>query len=94
MTHGESQDKRPALKQCVFSPLCVDRAVSRWGTPEDGHASEKTSNHPRVSDMATFLATPGVAPGADSYVADAALVTEDTRAALGATLFITRLPAT
>jgi transposase len=35
-----------------------------------------------------------VAPGAYIYVADAALVTEDNLAALGDTLFITRLPAT
>jgi transposase len=37
---------------------------------------------------------PGVAPGASIYIADAALVTEDTLAALEDTLFITRLPAT
>jgi hypothetical protein len=43
--------------------------------------------------MATFLAQPGVAPGAYIYVADAALVTEDHLAALGDTLFLTRLPA-
>jgi transposase len=47
-----------------------------------------------LSNIATFLATHGVAPGAYIYVADAALVTEDNRAALGDPLFITRLPAT
>ena len=47
-----------------------------------------------MSDIATFLAQHGVAPGAYIYVADAALVTEDNLAALGDTLFITRLPAT
>jgi transposase/DNA-binding MarR family transcriptional regulator len=47
-----------------------------------------------LSNSATFLATHGVAPGAYIYVADAALVTEDNLAALGDTLFITRLPAT
>jgi len=47
-----------------------------------------------LSTLATFLATHGVAPGAYIYVADAALVTEDNLAALGDTLFITRLPAT
>jgi hypothetical protein len=46
------------------------------------------------SDMATCLAKHGVAPGAYIYVADAALVTEDHLAALGDTLFISRLPAT
>jgi hypothetical protein len=47
-----------------------------------------------LADIATFLATHGVAAGASIYVADAALVTEDKRAALGDTLFITRFPAT
>jgi hypothetical protein len=92
--HGDSPDKRPDLKQCVFSTLCVDRAVPRWGTPEEGNASEKTITNTLLSDMATFLAQHGVAPGASISVAAAALVPEDHLAALGDTLFITRLPAT
>jgi transposase len=92
--HGYSKDKRPDLKPFVFSTLCVDRAVPLWGTPEDGNASDKTVNNTVLSDIATFLAKHGVAPGAYIYVADAALVTEDNLAALGNTLFISRLPAT
>jgi len=94
ITHGYSKDKRPDLKQFVLATLCVDRAVPLWGKPEDGNASDKTVNHALLSDIATFLAQHGVAPGAYIYVADAALVTEDNLAALGDTLFITRLPAT
>jgi transposase len=94
MTHGYSKDKRPDLKQCVFSTLCVDRAVPLWGKPHDGNASDKTVNNPLLSAIAAFLAQHGVAPGAYIYVADAALVTEDNLAALGDTLFISRLPAT
>src|SRR5499427_2414002 len=94
ITYGYSKDKRPDLKQFVFSTLCVDRAVPLWGTPEDGNASDKTVNNTLLSTIATFLATHGVAPGAYIYVADAALVTEDNLAALGDTLFISRLPAT
>jgi transposase len=94
ITHGYSKDKRPDLKQFVFSTLCVDRAVPLWGKPEDGNASDKTVNNTILSDIATFLAKHGVAPGAYIYVADAALVTEDNLAALGDTLFISRLPAT
>jgi transposase len=94
ITHGYSKDKRPDLKQFVFSTLCVDRAVPLWGKPEDGNASDKTVNNTVLSDIATFLAKHGVAPGAYIYVADAALVTEVNLAALGDTLFITRLPAT
>jgi len=94
ITHGYSKDKRPDLKQFVFSTLCVDRAVPLWGKPEDGNASDKTVNNTVLSDIATFLSKHGVAPGAYIYVADAALVTEDNLAALGDTLFISRLPAT
>jgi transposase len=57
-------------------------------------ASDKTVHNTVLSNLATFLATHGVAPGAYIYVADAALVTEDHLAALGDPLFITRLPAT
>jgi transposase/DNA-binding MarR family transcriptional regulator len=94
ITHGYSKDKRPDLKQFVFSTLCVDRAVPLWGKPEDGNASDKTVNNTLLSTIATFLRQHGVAPGAYIYVADAALVTEDNLAALGDTRFITRLPAT
>jgi len=72
----------------------VDRAVPLWGKPHDGNASDKTVNNTLLSDIAAFLAQHGVAPGAYIYVADAALVTEDNLAALGDTLFISRLPAT
>jgi transposase len=94
ITYGYSKDKRPDLKQFVFSTLCVDRAVPLWGKPEDGNASDKMVNNTVLSGIATFLATHGVAPGAYIYVADAALVTADNLAALGDTLFITRFPAT
>src|SRR5262247_233120 len=94
ITHGYSKDKRPDLKQFIFSTLCVDRAVPLWGKPEDGNASDKTINNTLLSTIATFLGQHGVAPGAYIYVADAALVTEDNLAALGDTLFISRLPAT
>jgi transposase len=94
ITHGYSKDKRPDLKQFVFSTLCVDRAVPLWGKPEDGNVSDKTVNNTLLSTIATFMAQHGVAPGAYMYVADAALVTQDNLAALGDTLFISRLPAT
>ena len=42
VTYDYSKDKRPDLKQCILSTLCVDRAVPMWGKPEDGHASDTT----------------------------------------------------
>jgi transposase len=94
ITHGYSKDKRPDLKQFVLATLCVDRAVPLWGEPHDGNASDKTVNNTLLSTLATFMAQHGVAPGAYTYVADAALVTEENLAALGDTCFISRLPAT
>jgi len=94
VTYGYSKDKRPDLKQFVLSTLCIERTVPIWGKPEDGNASDKTLNTTLLSEIATILARHGVAPGAYIYVADAALVTEDNLAALGNTLFISRLPAT
>jgi hypothetical protein len=90
MTHGESKDQRPDLQQGVFATLCVDRAVPLWGTPEDGHASEKTVTNTLLSTIATCLGQPGGAPGASISVAEAALVTEANRAALGDTRVIPR----
>jgi transposase len=92
--YGYRKDKRPDLKQFVLSTLCVDRAVPMWGKPEDGNASDKTLNTTLLSEIAQLLARYGVQQGAYVYIADAALVTEDNLAALGDTLFITRLPAT
>src|SRR5215475_2358305 len=94
VTYGYSKDKRPDLKQFVLSTLCIERTVPIWGKPEDANASDKTLNTTLLSEIATILARHGVAPGAYIYVADAALVTEDNLAALGNTLFISRLPAT
>jgi transposase len=94
VTYGYSKDKRLDLKQFVLSTLCVDRAVPIWGKPEDGNASDKTLNATLLSEIAQLLAHYGVQWGAYIYIADAALVTEDNLAALGDTLFITRLPAT
>jgi transposase len=94
VTYGYSKDKRPDLKPFTLSTLCVDRAVPIWGKLDDGNASDKTLNTMVLSEMAHILARYGVQPGAFIYIADAAVVTEDNLAALGDTLFITRLPAT
>jgi transposase len=78
----------------VLSTLCVDRAVPIWGQSDDGNASAKTLKTTLLSEIAQLWAQYGVQPGAYISSADAALVTEANLAALGDTLFITRLPAT
>jgi hypothetical protein len=90
MTHGSRKAKRPDLKPFVFATLCVERAVPLWGKPHEGHASDTTVPTTLLSNSATCLAQHGVAPGAYSDVADAALVTEATLTALGDTLFLSR----
>jgi transposase len=92
VTYGYSKDKRPDLKQCVLSTLCVDRAVPMWGKPEDGKASDKTLNATLWSEITQRLACYGVQPGAYIYIADAALVTADNLAALRDTFFIHHPP--
>jgi hypothetical protein len=84
MTQGSRTDQRPDLTQCVLSTLGVERAVPLWGKPAAGQASEKTVKNPLVSTLAPCRAPPSGAPGASREVADAALGTADTRAALGA----------
>ena len=76
LTYGYSKDKRPDLKQCLLSTLCVDGAGSMWDTPEDGKALDKTRNTTLLSEVAPILAHHGVVLEAYLYIAHAALVTE------------------
>jgi len=94
VTSGDRQDQRPDLQPFGRSLRCVERAGPLWGTPEEGTASATTLQTTRVSESAQLLARHGVQPGAYLDMADAALVTEDTRAALGDRVFMTRVPAT
>ena len=63
VTYGSSKKKRPALKQCVRSTLCVDRAVPLWGQPEDGQASAKPRPTTLFSELAQLFADDGGATG-------------------------------
>jgi len=95
ITHGYSKDKRPDLKQFVFSLLCVDGNVPILGRIEDGNASDKTLNHGILGEVARHMRTHGVEEGAFIYVADSAMVTEANLEQAGERiLFVTRLPAT
>jgi transposase len=95
ITHGYSKDKRPDLKQFVFSLLCVDGNVPILGTIEDGNASDKTLNHGLLGEVARHLRTHGVDEDAFIYVADSAMVTEANLEQAGERIgFVTRLPAT
>jgi hypothetical protein len=90
VTSGARQEKRPDLQPFVLSTLGVDRAVPRWGKPEEGKASDQALKTTRWSEMAPLLARDGGQPGASSDRADAALVTEGHLATLRPTWLITR----
>jgi transposase len=92
--YGYSKEKRPDLKPCVLSTLCVDRAGPMWGKPEDGHASDQTLKTRLLSEIAPRLAPDGVQPSAYISIAEAALGTADSLAALRDPLCSTRRPAT
>src|SRR5262249_29701194 len=77
----------------VLSTLCVERAVPLGGKPAEGHALETTLHRTLVSESAPLLTPDGVQPGAYLDMAEAALVTADQLAALGAPWCSTRLPA-
>jgi transposase len=96
ITHGFSKEHRPDLKQLVHSLLCVDHGVPIYSKVEDGNASDKTINKNLIPEMVKRMRMLG---GADFiYVADSALVTEDTLEAIGewdkGFLFVSRLPVT
>jgi hypothetical protein len=90
---GESTEPRPALQPCGRAMRGGARAVPRWGTPEEGQASDTTRPPPRWSAMAPRRARHGGAPGASLALAAAALGTEDQRTARGNPWCLSRVPA-
>jgi transposase len=94
ITWGHSKDHRPDLKQFMTELLCVDRGVPIFGRTLDGNSSDKTSNNVVLSRISSIMAKHGLGPGAFVYVADSAMVTEANLDAVGANLFLSRLPAT
>jgi hypothetical protein len=94
VTSGDSQERRPALKQFVRSPLGVERAVPMGGKPAAGKASDKPRKTTLVAEITQLFAPQGVQPGAYRDIADSALVMDATLAALRDPWGLTRCPAT
>lgn len=91
ITNGFSKDKRPDLKQFVFSLLCVEGNLPCHAGILDGNASDKKTNGKILMELPRIMARHGEKEFI--YVADAALVTEDNLALMGENIrFITRLP--
>jgi len=91
---GERQETRPDRTPVVLAPWGVERAGPLGGEPHDGHALDQPVPPTRVATRAPCLAPPGVAPGASTAVAAAALGPEEMRAARGDPGGSSRVPAT
>lgn len=94
VTFGYSKDLRPDLKQFLIQMLCVHRNIPILGGCADGNASDKTINNTVLTSLSKHMARHGLGEGAFIYIADAAMVTPANLEAVGANLFITRLPFT
>ncbi len=95
ITYGHSKDKRPDLKQFIFTMLCIGGNVPIFGKTEDGNSSDKTINNDILSAISNQMKEFGVNPGSFIYVADSAVVTPENLTTIGEdVLFISRLPAT
>ena len=91
ITNGFSKDKRPDLKQFVFSLLCVEGNLPCHGGILDGNASDKKTNGRVLTELPRIMARHGLQEFI--YVADSALITKDNLALMQEGMdFITRLP--
>jgi transposase len=91
ITNGFSKDKRPDLKQFVFSLLCVEGNIPCHAGILDGNASDKKTNGRILNELPRIMARHKEKEF--TYVADSALVTEDNLALMGENIrFVTRLP--
>ncbi len=95
ITYGHSKDKRPDLKQFMFSMFCIGGNVPIFGKTENGNSSDKTINNHVLSAISNHMKLFQVDPRRFIYVADSALITPDNLGLIGdEILFISRLPAT
>jgi len=94
ITYGHSKDRRPDLKQFLLKMLCVHRNIPIIGGCESGNSSDKKINNKVLTELSSYMASHGLAPGAFVYIADSAFVTHANLEAVAGNLFISRLPFT
>ena len=93
ITYGFSKDKRPDLKQFMFSLLCVEGNIPLLGQVEDGNAADPKLNNENLERVAKLIAENQIDRDNFLYVADCKLVNEANLKLLGSNPFVTRLPA-
>lgn len=93
ITYGYSKDRRPDLKQFMFSLLCVEGNIPLLGKTEDGNASDGKLNNEELQKVARLIAENEIDRENFLYVADCKLVNRENFELLGDNPFVTRLPA-
>ena len=93
ITYGYSKDKRPDLKQFMFSLLCVEGNIPLLGQVEDGNAADPKLNNENLERVARLIAANQIDRDNFLYVADCKLVNEANLKLLTGSPFVTRLPA-
>ena len=88
--HGYSKDKRPDLKQFMYSLLCVEGNLPIHAGLLDGSASDKKTNGKIVAELPRIMAQYGRKDFI--YVADSALATRENLDLMRGMRFVTRLP--
>lgn len=93
ITYGFSKDRRPDLKQFMFSLLCVEGNIPLLGKIEDGNAADSKLNNEHLERVARLIAGNKIDRDNFLYVADCKVVNKDNLELLGDNPFVTRLPA-
>jgi len=93
ITYGYSKDKRPDLKQFMFSLLCVEGNIPLIGKVEDGNAADTRLNNETLEAVTRLIGENHIDRDNFLYVADCKLVNEANLELLGDSPFVTRLPA-
>lgn len=93
ITYGHSKDKRPDLKQVMFSMLCIEGNIPLLGKIIDGNASDTKVNNEQLQQIASLIKQDRLKDDF-LYIADCKLVTQANLEQLGDNAFVTRLPAT
>jgi len=88
--YGYSKDKRPDLKQFMYSLLCVEGNLPIHAGLLDGNASDKKTNGKIIAELPRIIAQHGRKDFI--YVADSALATKENFELMKGMRFITRLP--
>jgi transposase len=91
--HGYSKDKRPDLKQFMFSLLCVEGNIPLAGKVQDGNAADTDLNNEELERISELIKRTKTKREDFLYIADSKVVTNPNLKLLADNPFVSRLPA-